>query len=105
MREPLALVCAILASLAIVRCAAAPAPQPVMVVIGDADIPLAQLVCANLVAFCPSSVPDGGEPVCEAVVTARYGLTPLTQPTVLTCEAFATDKASFKACQGVSSCP
>jgi hypothetical protein len=92
--------------LAACRCnATVPAPQPVTVVIGDATIPLAQQVCANMVAFCPTSVPDGGEPVCEAVVTARYGLTPATMAPVLTCEAQAGDKATFFACGGVEQCP
>jgi hypothetical protein len=90
--------------LAACRCGAVPKPQPVTVTIGDATIPLSTQVCANLVAFCPSSVPDGGETVCESVVLARYGLTPATMPTVLMCEAQALDKATFFACGGVESC-
>ena len=105
MKEPLAIVFTILVSLSIVRCTAAPKPQPVTVLVGDADIPLAVRVCSNMVAYCPNSVPDGGEPVCESVVNSRVGLTPLTTLSILTCEAQAGDKASFVRCGGVSSCP
>ncbi len=90
--------------LAACRCSPA-VPRPVTVTIGDATIPIQVQVCANMVAFCPSSVPDGGEPVCETVVTSRYGMTPATMPTVLMCEAQAPDRATFVACQGVASCP
>lgn len=91
--------------LAACRCGAVPKPQPVTVTIGDATIPLATQVCANGYAFCPSSFPDGGLPVCIEVVNARYGLTPATMPTVLMCEAQAADKRTFLACGGVASCP
>ena len=88
------------------RCnATVPTPRPVTVIIGDADIPLPVGVCANLQAFCPGSMPDGGLAVCASVVQARYGLTPATMPTVLMCEALALDKASFFACGGVGVCP
>lgn len=91
--------------LAACRCGGVPKPQPVTVTIGDATIPLGQQVCANMQAFCPASVPDGGEPVCEAVVAARYGLVPSLMPTVLMCEAQAADKRTFFACGGVEACP
>ena len=87
------------------RCGGAPKPQPVVVQIGDATIPLATQVCANGYAFCPHAFPDGGLPVCEEIVNARYGLTPATMPTVLMCEAQAGDRATFFACGGVESCP
>jgi hypothetical protein len=81
-------------------------PTPHVVVIGDAQIPLAQMVCANLLAYCPNSVPTGSEGTCEAVVNARMGLVPSLMPAVLNCEAAATSKSAFVACLGVaSSCP
>jgi len=82
-----------------------PSPKTVTVVVGDATIPIAQQVCTNMIAFCPASVPDGGEPICEAVINARYGLTPATMPTILVCEAQSADKTTFFNCGGVSACP
>ena len=100
----LCLLVAFFGVLAACRCGGVPKPQPVTVTIGDAQIPIATQVCANGYAFCPSSFPDGGLPVCIEVVNARYGLTPATMPDVLTCEAKAIGKAAFVACHGVSSC-
>ena len=91
--------------LAACRCGAVPKPAPVTVTIGDATIPIEQQVCANMVAFCPKSVPDGGEPVCEMVVRRDYGLKPALFPSVLVCEAQAADKRTFFACGGVEACP
>lgn len=105
MKEFDALLLMLFAAFATMRCVTAPQPHPITVLVGDADIPLAQRVCSNMTAFCPSSVPDGGEPVCESVVTARYGLTPATMPTVLMCEAQAGDKSTFVKCGGVAVCP
>lgn len=92
--------------LAACRCnATIPTPSPVTVVVGEADIPIQIQVCANLQAYCPSSMPDGGLEVCEQVVLSRYGLTPATMPTVLMCEARAASKDAFYGCQGVATCP
>ena len=90
--------------LAACRCGAVPKPAPVTVTIGDATIPIEQQVCANLVAFCPSSVPDGGEQVCEMVVRRDYGLKPALFPSVLVCEAQAMSRDAFVSCGGVSNC-
>jgi hypothetical protein len=86
-------------------CNAVPAPQTVTVFVGDASVPLVTVACENGYRFCPASFPDGGLAVCEATVNARYALTPATMPTVLLCEAQATDKATFIGCGGIASCP
>lgn len=106
MRRLVAFAASLFGAVALCRCAASvPPPKPVLVQIGDADVPLALRACSNGYTFCPSSFPDGGLNVCVALVNARYGLTPATMPTVLMCEAQAADKPTFFACGGVSSCP
>lgn len=81
-------------------------PAPVTVVtIGDAQIDLCVVSCANEAVFCPSTMSDGGVPQCVAYCHTEAGRTQATTLPSLACMADATSKSAFVACGTVSTCP
>lgn len=116
MRQVVALVLIAGAAFGLALACASALPEPNIVITeGDATPQnLCGMACANGVAFCPAAFPadagadagaNGIANMCSSTCQAHFALTPSTMPTVLNCEATATDKASYARCQGVSSCP
>ena len=109
MREILGLICALLLGAGVVAACYACTPQtpaPITVVtIGDAQIDLCVVSCANEAVFCPSTMSDGGVPQCVAYCHIEADRTQATTLPSLACMADATSKSAFVACGTVSTCP